>query len=143
MKRRGRGTWDVDKPPIITIVERKTKYTIFFVAKNLSKKLIWNLINKLCNNPITVYTDDFTIYSYLESHQLVKNHFSINHSIKEYANGNNHVNNAENRHSIIRPYLNIFRGISKKYLEKYLIIIQYKINYKKEWKEKILRKIIN
>jgi transposase-like protein len=49
----------------------------------------------------------------------------------------------KNRQSIIRPYLNIFRGISKKYLEKYLIIIQYKINYKKEWKEKILKIIIN
>jgi hypothetical protein len=29
-----------------------------------------------------------------------------------------HVNNTENRHSLIRPYLNMFRGISKKYLEK-------------------------
>lgn len=143
MKRIGRGTWEVDKPPIITIVERETKFTTFFLAKNLSKKLIWELINKLCKNLVTVYTDDFTIYSYLESYKLVKKHFSINHSIKEYANGNNHVNNAENRHSIIRPYLNIFRGISKKNLEKYLIIIQYKINYKKEWKEKILKTIIN
>ncbi|MDR0912515.1 MAG: transposase [Methanobrevibacter sp.] len=78
-----------DKSPIITIVERKTKFTTFFVAKNLSKKLIWELINKLCKTPVTGYTDDFTIYSYLESHKLVKKHFFINHSIKQYASGNN------------------------------------------------------
>jgi len=35
----------------------------------------------------------------------------INHSAKEYAEGDNHVS-AENRHSLLRPYLNIFRGIA-------------------------------
>jgi len=100
------------------------------------------LINKYCKSKLTVYTDDFSIYNYLNEHPQVECHYSVNHSQKEYANGKNHVNNAENRHSIIRPYLNIFRGVSKKNLAKYLIIIQYVINYKTDWPLESLKTII-
>jgi len=55
-----------------------------------------------------------TLYNGLEEHPQVIEHHTINHSQKQYAEGENHVNNCENRHSLIRPYLNIFRGVSKK-----------------------------
>lgn len=83
---------EIDKPIIITIIARNSKYTIFHVAKKLSKKLIWELISKLYKKNIEVFTDDFKIYSHLNQHNHVKKHESINHSIKEYANGKIHVN---------------------------------------------------
>ena len=89
------------------------------------------MINKYFKNKSTVYTDDFSIYNYLNQHPQVEYYYSVNHSQKEYAYGRNHMINAENRYSIIKPYLNIFRGVSKKNLAKYLIIIQYVINYKR------------
>lgn len=48
LKRRGRGTYKTDKPPIITIVERNTGYTIFSVAKQLSIQLIRHKVRKQC-----------------------------------------------------------------------------------------------
>lgn len=132
----------MDKPPIITIVDRKTKYTIFYLAKNLSKKLIHDLIKKHCPSLLKVFTDEYTIYHNLSSIVQIKNHFTVNHSKKQYADGINHVNNTENRHSILRQYLRIFRGISKKNIEKYLIINQYKINYKVDWPLEVLKTIL-
>jgi transposase len=72
LKLRGRGTYVKDKPPIISIVSRTTGQVIFRVAHNLSKKLIHTLISENCDEPVRVFTDDYTIYSNLSSHKLVK-----------------------------------------------------------------------
>jgi hypothetical protein len=39
LKRKGRGTYEKDKPPIFTIVHRESKHTILLVLKNLRKKV--------------------------------------------------------------------------------------------------------
>ncbi|MEN6591646.1 MAG: transposase, partial [Methanobacterium sp.] len=93
--------------------KRNPKKTILVVEKNLSKDLIHKKIQKHCNGSIKTFTDDYTIYIRLEYHPQVIEHQIINHSEKEYAEGENHVNNCENRHSLLKPYLNIFRGVSK------------------------------
>lgn len=100
------------------------------------------MINKYCPDNLKVFTDEYTIYNNLKENNLINNHYTVNHSEKEYANGINHVNNTENRHSILRQYLRIFRGISKKNIEKYIIINQYKINYKLDWPMKVLETIL-
>ena len=89
-----------------------------------------------------VYTDEYTIYDSLKDHGKVKKHEFVNHSAKEYSRGEIHVNNCENRHSLLRPNLRIFRGVSKKNLPKYIIQIQYKINYKEKSYQKILENIL-
>ncbi|WP_424356425.1 transposase [Methanobacterium sp. MBAC-LM] len=116
MKQRGRGTYKKNKPPIITIVERNTGKTIFSVEKNLSQQLIKNKLKNHCPQPVKLFTDDYTIYFGLKNQKLVTEHQIINHSNHKYAEENNHVNNAENRHSLLRPFLNIYRGVSKKNL---------------------------
>ena len=128
LKQRGRGTYDKDKPPIITITERGTRNTIFTVEKNLSKQLIHKKIEKHCEGPVEAFTDDYTIYINLEEHLLIKEHHVINHSDKEYAEGEKHVNNAENKYSLSRPCLNIFKGVSKKNLHSYVKFFQFTFN---------------
>ncbi|MBV1768170.1 MAG: IS1595 family transposase, partial [Methanobacterium sp.] len=142
LKRRGRGTCKEDKPPVITIVERKTGKTILSVEKNLSKQLIQEKLEKHCIKPVKLFTDDYTIYSKLEEHHQVKEHHIINHSEKEYADGENHVNNAENRHSLLRPFLNMFRGVSKKNLNTYVKFFQFTFNNGINWLEKALKIIL-
>ena len=93
------------------------------VEMNLSKVLIHRKIETHCNRPIKAFKDDYTIYSGLEEHPQVIEHHIINYSAKEHADGDNHVNYCENRHSLIRHYLNIFRGISKKKLNTYVNFI--------------------
>jgi transposase-like protein len=51
-------------------------------------------------------------------------HDYVNHSIGEYARGEVHINNCENRASILRPWLSAHRGISKDNLDTYLSLFQ-------------------
>lgn len=124
------------------MIERRTKNTILIVEKNLSKKLIHKKIQTHCQGTIKVFTDDYTIYNGLKEHPQVLEHHTINHSQKQYAEGENHVNNCENRHSLIRPYLNIFRGISKKKLNTYVKFYQFTFNNKINWFQKALETIL-
>ncbi|MBM4241415.1 MAG: transposase [Euryarchaeota archaeon] len=140
---RGRGTWDKDKPPILTIVEREKGKIIFSVEKNLSKQLIHQKLEIHCKKPVKVFTDDFTTYSNLKIHKLVKKHQIINHSIRRYAEGDNHVNNAENRHSLLRPFLNMFRGVSKRNINTYIKFFQFICNNGIKWINKTIRTILN
>ena len=142
MKQRGRGTYQKDKPPIITIVERNTGLSIFSVERNLSKQLIQDKIEKHCIKPVKIFTDDYTIYSDLKSHQMVLKHEIINHSERKYAEGETHVNNTENRHSLLRPYLNIFRGVSKKNLNTYVKFFQFIHNNGINWLKNALKTVL-
>lgn len=63
--------------------------------------------------------------------------------MKEYANGEIHVNNCENRHSLLRQYLRIFRGISKKYLNKYVKFFQFTFINGVNWIDKAINIICN
>ena len=112
------------------------------MTKNLSKKLISDLIDKFVNKEATLYTDEYTISYDIIKHTKILNHHTINHSKKQYAIGKIHVNNCENRHSLLRPFLKIFRGISKRYLEGYIMLYQYIFNYKEDTPDKILETIL-
>ena len=59
-----------------------------------------------------------------------------------YAVGDTHVNNAENRHSLLRPALNIFRGVSKRYLELYVKFIQLRLKNGLKWFPKALKIVL-
>ena len=142
LKKRGRGTYKTDKPPVVTTVHRESKYTTFDVEKNLSKDLVAEKIDKFVDKGAMLYTDEYRIYSNINEHEKIKDHLTVNHSQKEYAKGKIHVNTCENRHSLLRPFLRMFRGVSKKYLKGYVMISQYFINYKEDAPDKILETII-
>lgn len=67
----------------------------------------------------------------------------INHSHRKYADGENHVNNAENRHSLLKPFLNIFRGVSKENLNAYVKFFQFTYNHGIKWIKKALNILLN
>lgn len=117
---------------------RGTKNTILSVEKNLSKQLIRDKIQTHFEGLVKVFTDDYTIYNRLNEHPKIIEHKIINHSLKEYANGEIHVNNCENRHSLLRQYLRIFRGISKKYLNKYVKFFQFTFINGVNWIDKAI-----
>jgi len=66
----------------------------------------------------------------------------VNHSKKEYAKGIAHNNNCENRNSLLRPFLNIFRGIPKKNLSKYVLLKECFLNFHQEFYEEIFKMIL-
>ncbi|MDR3291426.1 MAG: hypothetical protein LBT10_04670 [Methanobrevibacter sp.] len=46
----------------MNFVDRKSKFTIFSVAKNLSKKLVSGLMDNHIKNEARFYTDEYSIY---------------------------------------------------------------------------------
>jgi len=124
------------------MVCRKTKKVIFSVAKQLSARLIQHNVRKHCKGQVTIYTDEYSIYHGLKNMLKVKNHKTVTHSKYVYAVDDAHVNNAENRHSLLRPSLNIFKGVSKKYLELYVKFIQYRLNNGLKWFPKALKTVL-
>jgi len=68
-----------------------------------------------------IYTDGFASYTILQT--LGFEHERVNHSIREYARGDVHINNCESRASILKPWLAIHRGVSKDNLDLYLSLL--------------------
>ena len=56
-----------------------------------------------------LYTDSASSYQALKGYA----HAFVNHTKKEYARGDVHENRAECLFSLLKPYLRVFRGVSK------------------------------
>ena len=56
-------------------------------------------------------------------------HDSVNHTKKEYARGDVHENRAECLFSLLKPYVRVFRGISKINLPGYVGFFQFLRNF--------------
>jgi hypothetical protein len=59
-------------------------------------------------------------------------HEFVNHTKKEYARGDVHENRAECLFSLLKPYLRVFRGISKTNLPGYVGFFQFLRNFR-QW----------
>jgi transposase-like protein len=76
-----------------------------------------------------IYTDSFPSYNVLQG--MGYRHEYVNHSMGEYARGEVHINNCENRASLLRPWLSVHRGVSKDNLDTYLSLFQLQRNTNK------------
>jgi hypothetical protein len=59
-------------------------------------------------------------------------HEFVNHTKKEYARGEIHENRAECLFSLLKPYLRVFRGISKTNLPGYVGFFQFLRNVREQ-----------
>jgi len=70
-------------------------------------------------------------------------HDFVNHTQKEYARGEVHENRAECLFSLLKPYLRVFRGVSKYNLSGYVGFFQFLRNFRQynafEQAERILQ----
>jgi len=96
LKRRGRGTWGEDKPPIFILVERGGGED-YVPSSDVSGGTVEKVVGRRVSKDSTVYTDAFTSYSVLD--ELGYRHVGVNHSAGEYVRGEAHVNGCENRGS--------------------------------------------
>ena len=115
--RRGRESWDKDMPPIIILVERKGVER-YVLSMDVESETVGRVALRNVEPGSRIYTDSFISYTILQT--LGFKHERVNHSIREYARGNIHTNNCENRASILKPWLAIHRGVSKDNLDVYL-----------------------
>ncbi len=75
-----------------------------------------------------LYTDSASSYRALKGYM----HEFVNHTKKEYARGDVHENRAECLFSLLKPYLRVFRGISKYNLPGYVGFFQFVRNFRQQ-----------
>jgi transposase len=125
LKAPGRGTWETDKIPVLGLVDRQGQVYLIPCA-NVKSQTIQPFVEHLVARGATVYTDSYNIYTFL--HRLGYQHERVNHSRREYARGEVHVNSVEGLWSLLRDHLRIHRGVSKVYLPLYVARFEFIFN---------------
>ena len=123
LARRGRGTYEQDKPPVFVLVDRSTDQRYVVPAKSADESTIRLLLADRQQEPLTVYTDGFSAYDPLEEDDQFDREYVV-HGDGEYADDTIHVNTCESHASLARRWLSPHRGISKDRLTQYLRAFQ-------------------
>ncbi len=141
LKLRGRGTMDKDKPPIIGGCDRRGNIRLAVLEHVDSDSVFTFLLTvvAILSNMLKIFTDDFTAYMFLRKTWV--QYESVNHNAGEYARGEVHNNTMEGYWSVYRPWMNTYRGVSKKYLPEYTSFFEFVENNKRDGWLNLLDKI--
>jgi len=110
----GRGHYNKDRPAIIAWVSRQGGVVIQ-ATRDFTVKTVQKAADLAVHTGSQLYTDSASSYRALKGYM----HNFVNHMKKEYARGEVHENRAESLFSLLKPYLRVFRGISKTNLPGY------------------------
>jgi transposase len=123
----GRGHYDKDRPAIIAWVSRQGAVVIQGV-RDFTVKTVQKAADLAVQAGSRLYTDSASSYRALQRYL----HEYVNHTQKEYARGEVHENRAECLFSLLKPYLRVFRGLSKTNLPGYLGFFQFLRNFRQQ-----------
>lgn len=136
--KRGRGTLEGEKPPVLGMIQRNGNVHIKMMS-NVQQVTIKPVITKVIKPGSMVYTDEYDIYNRLP--EWGYQHKSVNHSAGEYARDENgdgfhevHVNTMEGFWSLLRSWLRPHRGISQEKLPIYLGFFEFVHNIRRRGK---------
>jgi transposase-like protein len=121
----GRGHYDKDRPAMIAWVSRQGPVVIQAV-KDFTVTTVQKAADVAVQAGSRLYTDSASSYRMLQRYL----HEYVNHTQHEYACGEMHENRAECLFSLLKPYLRVFRGISKRNLPGYLGFFQFLRNFR-------------
>lgn len=119
---RGRGSYDGDKPPVFTIVDRGTGHRYVIPAKFANESTVRLVLAEHEEESLTVYTDGFRAYDSLGDDEFTREY--VVHGDGEFVDGNVHVNTCESHGRSSGPWLLPHRGIPKDKLTQYLRAFQ-------------------
>jgi transposase-like protein len=129
-KRRGHGSYENDRPPVIGSVGRSSGQVRLRVIEHTDKKSLLAHVHRHTDAEARVYTDEWRAYE-----QLGREHRTVKHGIKEWARDDDgdgirevHVNTIEGLWTTLRNFLRPFRGVHKKYLGGYVAMLEFSIN---------------
>src|SRR2546421_7525253 len=104
----GRGHDDKDRPAIIAWVSRQGPVVIH-ATRDCTVKTVQKAADLAVRAGRRLYTDSASSYRGVRGYL----HEFVNHTQKEYARGEVQENRAECLFSLLKPYLRVFRGLSK------------------------------
>jgi len=134
-KRRGHGTMENDRPPVVGVVGRQSGEGRFEVVDNADQETLEKIVISATIPGAIVYTDEWSGYNHLP--ELGRNHSTVCHTPgqREWARDDDgdgvrevHNNTLEGIWTGVRNFLRIFRGVNKDYLGQYIGIFEW--NYK-------------
>jgi transposase-like protein len=120
----GRGHYDQDCPAVMAWVSRQGSVVVH-ATRDFTVKTVQKAADIAMQTGSRLYTDSASSYRALRGYV----HDYVNHTKKEYARGEMHENRAECSFSLLKPYLRVFRGISKTNLPGYLGFFQFLCNF--------------
>lgn len=135
-KRKGRGTFQNDRPPILGTVGRDTGQIRLTVCDNVKQSTIQPLVENTTQADVSIYTDECSAYDGLC--ETGRSHASVCHSHNEWARDDDgdgvrevHCNTLEGIWTGLRNFLRPFRGVHKKYLGIYVVMFEWSHNLKR------------
>jgi transposase len=123
----GRGHYDKDRPAIIAWVSRQGS-VIIQATKDFTVKTVQKAADLAVQAGGKLYTDSVSSYRAVTGYA----HESVNHTKKEYVRGDVYENRAECLFSLLKPYLRVFRGVSKFNLPGYVGFFQFLRNFRQQ-----------
>jgi transposase-like protein len=121
----GRGHYDKDRPAIIAWVSRQGAVVIQ-ATRDFTVKTVQKAADLAVQTGSRLSTDSASSYRALTGYV----HEFVNHTKKEYTRGEVHENRAECLFSLLKPYLRVFRGVSKYNLPEYVGFFQFLRNFR-------------
>jgi transposase-like protein len=132
-KRRGHGTYDNDRPPIVGSVGRESGQVRLRMVKHTDKETLLPHVERYTPSEATLYTDEWGAYE-----RVQRKHQTVSHGTKEWARDDEgdgirevHVNTIEGLWTSLHNFLRPFRGVHKKYLGGYVAMLEFSINLKR------------
>jgi transposase-like protein len=120
----GRGHYDKDRPAITAWVNRQES-VVLQAVRDFTVSTVQKAADLAVQAGNRLYTDSASSYRALKGDV----HEFVNHTQKEYARGDVHENRAECLFSLLKPYLRVFRGLSKYNLPGYVGFFQFLRNF--------------
>ncbi|HET9224893.1 MAG TPA: transposase [Roseiflexaceae bacterium] len=132
-KRKGKGTYENDRPPILSLISRTTHEVRYWVLAHADKETTRTIIEGNVPPKSTIlYTDEGSNYGGVHPQ-----HGTVCHSRKEWARDDDgdgirevHCNSCEGAGTGLRTFLRTFRGVHKYYLADYVATYETMANAK-------------
>ena len=121
----GRGHYDKDRPAMIAWVSRQG-LVVVQATRDFTVQTVQKAANLAMRAGSRLYTDSASSYRAVQGYV----HEFVNHTQQEYARGEVHENRAECLFSLLKPYLRVFRGVSKFTLPGYIGFFQFLRNFR-------------
>lgn len=132
-KRRGRGTFANDRPPVVGTIGRETGQVRLRVTPDTKQTTLREHVERFTGEGTHVYTDEYDSYNTIQ-----RTRSTVAHGIKEWARDDDgdgvrevHTNTIEGMWTGLRNYLRLFRGVSKHFLSGYVAIHEFRVIHKR------------
>lgn len=131
-KRKGHGTYENDRPPVVGTLGRESGLVRLRVEHRTDGATLSAHVHQFTCPTATVYTDGWRGYNRID-----RSHAIVCHSDGEWARDGDadgireiHINTIEGIWTTVRNFLRPFRGVHKKFLSGYIAICEFAINLK-------------